>query len=114
MLLLTGEAPNEELRNRVTGYAENVEGVRQLVDEIKISGESGYFSRTNDVWLTTKVKSAMFAKTKLDANRVKVVTEAGSVYLMGLVTREEGKRATEIARGIGGVEHVVQVFEYSN
>ena len=114
VLLLTGEAPSAELKNKVSGFAKDVEGVRQLVDEIKISGESGYLSRTNDVWLTTKVKSTLFAKTKLDANRVKVVSEAGSVYLMGLVTREEGNRATEITRGIGGVENVVQVFEYTN
>jgi osmotically-inducible protein OsmY len=114
ILLLSGEAPGAELKNRVANYARDVEGVRQLVDEIQISGESGYISRTNDIWLTTKVKSVLFAKTKLDANRVKVVSEAGSVYLMGLVSREEGKNATEITRGIGGVQQVVQVFEYSN
>ena len=114
ILLLTGEAPSAELKNKVAGFAREVEGVRQLVDEMKIAGESGYISRTNDVWLTTKVKSVLFAKTKLDANRVKVVSEAGSVYLMGLVTREEAKNATEITRGIGGVRQVVQVFEYTN
>ncbi len=114
ILLLTGEAPSAELKNKVTSFAKDVEGVRQLVDEISISGESGYVSRTNDVWLTTKVKSVLFAKTKLDANRVKVVSEAGNVYLMGVVNREEGKKATEITRGIGGVMQVVQVFEYKN
>lgn len=114
ILLLTGEAPSAELKNKVTSFSKDVEGVRQLVDEMRIAGESGYLSRTNDVWLTTKVKSILFAKTKLDANRVKVVSEAGSVYLMGLVSREEGKNATEITRGIGGVQQVVQVFEYTN
>ncbi|MFC1680572.1 BON domain-containing protein [Pseudomonadota bacterium] len=114
ILLLTGEAPSAELKNKVAGFAKDVEGVRQLVDEMKIAGESGYISRTNDVWLTAKVKSVLFAKTKLDANRVKVVSEAGSVYLMGLVSRKEAKNATEITRGIGGVQQVVQVFEYTN
>ena len=114
ILLLTGEAPSAELKNKVAGFAKDVEGVRQLVDEMKIAGESGYIARTNDVWLTAKVKSVLFAKTKLDANRVKVVSEAGSVYLMGLVSRKEAKNATEITRGIGGVQQVVQVFEYTN
>ena len=114
IVLLSGQAPTKEMKNRVSNYARDVEGVRQLVDEVQISGETGYLSRTNDVWLTTKVKSILFAKTKLDANRVKVVSEAGSVYLMGLVTREEGQRATQIVREIGGVSQVVQVFEYTD
>lgn len=114
ILLLTGEAPSVELKNRVVDFAKDIEGVRQVVDEIRISGETGFMSRTNDVWLTTKVKSTLFAKTKLDANRVKVVSEHGNVYLMGIVTREEGARATQIAREIGGVMQVVQVFEYKD
>ena len=114
ILLLTGEAPTTELKNKVTGFAKDVEGVRQLVDELRIAGETGYISRTNDVWLTTKVKSVLFAKTKLDANRVKVVSEAGSVYLMGLVSREEAENATQITRQVGGVTQVVQVFEYKD
>ena len=114
ILLLTGEAPTTELKNKVANFAANVEGVRQVVNEIRISGETGYLSRTNDVWLTTKVKSTLFAKTKLDANRVKVVSEHGNVYLMGLVTREEAGKATQIARGVGGVTQVVQVFEYQD
>ena len=114
ILLLTGEAPTTELKNKVANFAPNVEGVRQVVNEICISGETGYLSRTNDVWLTTKVKSTLFAKTKLDANRVKVVSEHGNVYLMGLVTRQEAAKATQIAREVGGVTQVVQVFEYQD
>ena len=114
ILLLTGEAPTAELKNKVTGFAKDVDGVRQIVDEIRVVGETGYISRTNDVWLTTKVKSVLFVKTKLDANRIKVVSEAGSVYLMGLVTRGEADKATQITQQIGGVTQVVQVFEYKD
>ena len=114
ILLLTGEAPTTDLKDKVANFSANVEGVRQVVNEIRISGETGYLSRTNDVWLTTKVKSVLFAKTKLDANRVKVVSEHGNVYLMGLVTREEAAKATQIAREVGGVTQVVQVFEYQD
>ena len=114
ILLLSGEAPRQELKDRVANFAANVDGVRQVVNEIRISGETGYLSRTNDIWLTTKVKTALFAKTKLDANRVKVVSEHGNVYLMGLVTHKEAEKATQIAREIGGVTQVVQVFEYQD
>ena len=112
ILLLTGEAPTTDLKNKVVNYAKTVDGVRQVVDEIRIAGKTGYISRTNDTWLTTKVKSTLYGKTKFDANRVKVVSEHGNVYLMGLVTREEAQRATEITREVGGVTQVVQVFEY--
>lgn len=112
ILLLTGEAPSNELRDKVVSHAGGVEGVRQVVNEIRISGKTGYISRTNDTWLTTKVKSTLFAKTKLDANRIKVVSEFGTVYLMGVVNREEADRATQIVREIGGVTQVVQVFEF--
>ena len=114
ILLLSGEAPTQRLKDKVANYAASVEGVRQVVNEIRISGETGYISRTNDVWLTTKVKTALFAKTKLEANRIKVVSEYGNVYLMGLVTRAEAEKATQIAREIGGVTQVVQVFEYED
>ncbi len=114
ILLLSGEAPTQELKDKVANYAANVDGVRQVVNEIRISGETGYISRTNDVWLTTKVKTALFAETKLDANRIKVVSEHGNVYLMGVVTRKEAEKATQIARGVGGVTQVVQVFEYQD
>lgn len=114
ILLLSGEAPTVELKDKVANYAVNVDGVRQVVNEIHISGETGYISRTNDIWLTTKVKTTLFAKTKLDANRIKVVSEHGNVYLMGVVTRKEAERATQITREIGGVTQVVQVFEYQD
>lgn len=114
ILLLTGEAPSTDLKNKVVSYASTVDGVRQVVDEIRISGKTGYISRTNDTWLTAKVKSTLFAKTKLDANRVKVVSEYGTVYLMGVLTRKEADTATQIVREIGGVTQVVQVFEYTD
>ena len=112
ILLLTGETPSNELKNQVVAYAGGVEGVRQVVNEIRISGKTGYISRTNDTWLTAKVKSTLYAKTKFDANRIKVVSEFGSVYLMGVVSREEAEKATQIVREIGGVTQVIQVFEY--
>jgi len=114
IVLLTGEAPSEQVKARVAQYAKSRGGVRQVVNEVRISGKTAFFSRANDSWLTSKVKTQLFAKTKLDANRVKVVSEYGNVYLMGVVTRAEANEATEIARGISGVVRVVKVFEYTD
>ncbi len=112
IVLLTGEAGSAAVKNRVLDYIRGIDGVRQVVDETEISGKTGLISRTNDGWLTTKVKTRLYARTGLDANRVKVVTEHGTVYLMGLVTREEAGRAVDIVRHIDGIVRVVKVFEY--
>lgn len=112
IVLLTGEAQNAAVKNRVVDYIQQIEGVRQVVDQTEIAGKTALISRANDGWLTTKVKTRLYAETGLDATRVKVVTERGTVYLMGLLTRAEASRAIEIARHIDGVVRVVKVFEY--
>jgi len=114
IVLLTGEVLNQNQKDRIASYAKSVGGVRQVVNELRIAGKTAMFSRANDTWLTSKVKTQLFAKTNLDANRIKVVSEYGNVYLMGIVTRQEAETATEITRNIGGVVRVVKVFEYTN
>lgn len=86
--------------------------IRQLVNEISLSGKSTVASRMNDSWITGKVKTTLFKEIELDATRVKVITEYGKVYLMGLVTRKEGKAAANVARSVSGVSRVIKVFEY--
>lgn len=112
VVLLTGEARSPRIKKQVIDYIQDIDGVRQVVDETEIAGKTGLISRTNDGWLTTKVKTKLYAKTGFNANRVKVVTEHGTVYLMGLLTRPEASRAVEIVRHIDGVVRVVKVFEY--
>ena len=114
ILLLSGETPSEKMRDVIVDHGKKIDGVRQVVNEIRISGQSGFMSRTNDTWITAKAKTRLFKDTGLDANRVKVVTEYGNVYLLGLVTRAEAAAATEAVRDIGGVLRVVKVFEYSD
>ncbi len=114
IVLLTGEAPTIELRNKVEAAAKNVGGVRQIVNEIRVAGKTALFSRANDTWLTSKVKARLIKDTGLDANRVKVVSEYGNVYLLGVVTRAEGTAATDTVRKVGGVVRVVKVFEYTD
>jgi len=112
ILLITGEIDDESSKQEIVAKLNAIQGVRQLVDETTITGRTALLARTNDAWITSKVKSRLLLKTGLDANRVKVITTRGSVYLMGIVTPEEADKATELARTIKGVARVVKVFEY--
>lgn len=112
ILLVTGEIDNEEVKPELIGRFSNIQGVRQVVDETSITGKTRLLARTNDALITSKVKTRLVLKTGLDANRVKVITTRGSVYLMGIVTREEAEKATEYTQRVRGVKRVVKVFEY--
>jgi len=114
IVLLTGEAPTESLRSRIGDIARNSEKVRRLHNEIVIAAPSSMMTRSSDSWITTKVKTALLGvgEEGFDATRVKVVTENGTVYLLGLVTHREASAATEQARQIGGVQRIVKLFEY--
>lgn len=110
-VLLTGQAPTEDLRARAIQIVSNIEKVRHIHNEIAISAPSSMMSRTNDSVLTTKVKSKLFASKELSGMRIKVVSEAGTVYLMGLVSDDVGDTAAQIASTTGGVQRVVKLFE---
>lgn len=112
ILLITGEIDEESLKPALIQKLTNIQGVRQVVDETTITNKTALLSRTSDAWITSKVKSQLILKTGLKANRVKVITTRKTVYLMGIVTRDEGDRATEIAQNVRGVKRVVKVFEY--
>ena len=114
IVLLTGEVPSEELRQRAVDLAKGVNKVRQVHDEITVAAPSSMLSRSGDTWITGKVKTAIFNDNTDLASRTKVVTEKGIVYLMGIVTPDEAESATEIARRVGGVQRVVKVFEYQS
>lgn len=112
VVLLTGEAPQAEQRTLAVDIVQDIPQVRQVVNEIRLAGKSNLGSRSNDAWITSKVKVKLFDADNLDATRIKVITESGIVYLMGLVSRIEGDSAAQAARTITGVERVVKVFEY--
>ena len=112
LVLLTGQAPRAELRERAERIVSSYPEVRRVVNEITLSAPNSVMTRTSDTWITTKVKTLMFAEKHFNANNVKVVTENGTVYLMGLVRRAESAKAVAIARQVKGVQRVVKVFEY--
>lgn len=111
MVLLTGEVPNAAAKAEAEKIATSVPNVRAISNELAIAGISSFSGRSNDSYLTSKVKARFVDANKFSANHVKVVTEAGVVFLLGMVTQGEADAAVEIARTTGGVLKVVRVFE---
>jgi len=111
-VLLTGEVPDEKVQADVARIAGGVENVLAVLNEVKVAGNASIASRSNDAILTSKVKGNFIDERNLLANAFKVVSEDGVVYLMGLVTREEGDLAATVASRTSGVKQVVRVFEY--
>lgn len=110
-VLLTGAVGNEADRRRVEEVVQRVDNVRSVVNELTIGQPSTFQDRSNDVFISGKIKASLLDAKDIFANSFKVVTERGVVYLMGIATRRETDRATEIARGISGVQKVVRVVE---
>jgi osmotically-inducible protein OsmY len=111
MVLLTGEAPDAATRAEVEKIVSSVQNVKSTVNEMLVGGASSLSGRSNDAYVTSKVKARFLDANKFSANHVKVVTEWGTAYLLGLVTQREADDAVEIARTTGGVQKVVRVFE---
>jgi osmotically-inducible protein OsmY len=111
-VLLTGEAPTEEAKKQIEEVVRGIENVKEVTNELQVAGASSLASRGNDSLVTTNVKARMVNNGKFSPAHVKVLTEAGVVYLMGLVSPQEGDAAVEVARTTSGVNRVVKVFEY--
>ena len=115
VVLLVGQTPTETLRRQASSLAQGVDNVRIVHNELTIAAPNSYVTRTSDSYVTSKVKTSLF-KVKghddFDPTRVKVVTENGTVYLMGILYRSEAQDAANQASRVGGVQKVVKLFEY--
>lgn len=111
-VLLTGEVPAADIKQEAEKIVKGLPNVRNVTNELAVSGLSSMLSRSNDTYLTSKVKARFIDANKFQANHVKVVTENSTVYLLGVVKRKEAEDAVEIARSTSGVQKVVKVFEY--
>ena len=111
IVLLTGEVAAESDKVAVEQAVAKIEGVRSVVNELAVMGSSSLANRSNDAVLTSKVKASFIDAKDVFANAIKVTTERSIVYLMGRVTEREANRASDIARGVPGVQKVVKVFE---
>ena len=110
-VLLTGEVPNDRDRQYLAKLISEVDNVRSVVNELAVMPASSLGDRSTDALITGKIKASMLDSKDIFASAYKVVTERGTVYLMGRVTQREANRATDIARTVGGVKKVVRVFE---
>ena len=110
-VLLTGEVSSAQDRQRVEQIVLGVENVRSVVNDLAVMPTTSLGQRSNDTFITGKVRASLVDAKDLSANAFKVVTERNIVYMMGRVTPREAQRATEIARGVSGVNKVVRVFE---
>ena len=111
-VLITGEAPDEATRVAIEKIAAAVPNVRGITNDTAVAGIAALSARTNDSYLTSKVKARFVDANTFNPFHVKVVTENGTVYLLGIVTEAEAKAATDVARTTGGVRKVVRLFEY--
>lgn len=112
MVLLAGQVGTAALKAKAGTLASSHPKVRSLQNELAVGGPISYPARTNDSWLTAKVKSKLLASKRTAARKVKVVTENGVVYLLGIATRSEAEAIVAVARTVYGVQRIVKVFEY--
>jgi len=117
IILLTGEAPTDALKNKAYSLVASIPKVRKIHNEIVIAAPSSLLARSSDTWITAKVKTNLF-KVKdvpgFNPTRVKIISENGSVFLMGIVSRTEANIVIEATRTISGVQRVVKLFEYTD
>ena len=110
-VLIAGQVHTEAMKSEATEVVRKIHGVRRIYNELEIASPSSTITRSSDTWITAKVKSWLLGSSDIEGSRVKVVTENGVVYLMGIATREEADRISEVTAGISGVQRVVRLFE---
>jgi len=114
-VLLVGQVPSQDIKNLATRVARTSSSrVKEVYNELEVAGATTFLSRSNDAWLTAKIKTLMLADAEVSGMRTKVITENGVVYLMGLLTQEEANTAVNLVSNTKGVTKVVRSFEYIN
>lgn len=111
-VLLTGQTPKAELSERARNIAVGVDGAETVHNAVRQGSPVDIGTASSDSWITTKIRSQLLTSDKVKSSNVKVVTENGEVFLMGLVTEEQGKEAANVASNVSGVKRVITVFQY--
>ena len=113
VVLLVGQVGSESLKARATKItSDSSSKIKRIHNELEVAGKTSLLSRSNDSWIATKVRTLMLANSSIPSGQIRVVTENGIVYLMGIVSQADGDLATDLARNVSGVTRVVKVFEY--
>lgn len=114
VVLLVGQVPSQELSSQVEQWAHDQPNVRRVFNQLKVGAPTSFSRRSKDSGITANVKTRLMATTNVSARQVKVVTEDGIVYLMGVMTRDQAAVAAQVARNSTGVQGVVKLIEYVN
>ena len=112
IVLLTGQVPSDELRNLVADTVYKLNPVREIHNELVVSEPTSFTARSQDAWISTKIKAQLLADSETESRRVHFVTENQSVFLMGIVTHAEADRIVNMVSHTADVQKVVKVFEY--
>ncbi|AVH31265.1 BON domain-containing protein [Vibrio fluvialis] len=113
-VILIGQSRTPELLDQFVAQVQKLKDVKELHNQVKIKAPLSFGEISNDSWITTKVKSALLAKSELNGVKVSVITEDREVYLLGYISREHANIATDVARNISGVKQVIRAFEYAD
>jgi osmotically-inducible protein OsmY len=113
VVLLTGEADNESLKDHAGSIINGINGIKHIYNKITIGPKVSMETLSNDTLITTKVKAELLKEKNLRTIPIKVITQNGIVYLMGLISRNEGVFASKVTQKVPGVNRVVKVFEYT-
>lgn len=113
IVLLVGQTSKQRYSYEAVRAARNVTGIKRIYNRIEIAQPASLSQISNDTWLTTKIKAAMVSEKGLHASQIKVITENGIVYLMGIVNQSEARLATNISSQVPGVKRVIKLFEYT-
>jgi len=111
-VLIIGQAPNTFLKDQAIKILHNISEIVRIHDQVRIGNTTSVITQTSDVWLTSRIKAALFSSDEVNGNDIKVITENSEVFLMGLVSKKEANTAVNIARNISGVTRVFKAFEY--
>ncbi|MBU2070513.1 MAG: BON domain-containing protein [Gammaproteobacteria bacterium] len=111
VILLTGQTRNEQIRQQAQALVRQLDGVRDVQNQIRLSNNTALTTRTRDSWISTKVKTQLLADKQVSGLNIKVVTENAEVFLMGIVSEQEAAKAVEITRHVEGVARVIRAFE---
>ena len=112
VVLLTGQTPSRQARLQAGEIAKSTKNVYKVYNQISIQAPTSALTRTSDSWITTKIRTEMLGTRNLKSSSIKIITENGTVYLMGIVTKEQADIAVDIARKVSGVQKVIKIFEY--
>ena len=111
-VLIIGQAPTTFLKDQAIKIVNEIEGVVRIHNQIRVGNKTSVTTQTNDAWLTSKVKTALFSNDEVNGKDIKVITENAEVFLMGIVSKKEADVAVNVTRNISGVNRVFKAFEY--